>query len=135
MASRTDIVSLSRQSPRYPSRLIRHLGDHAPQSVDGIGNPEILGPASLAFFCSVKCPGDLILKTYDLADTVFIAHAAEGGKTERFCERVLAWGKTVMTLESTANANLIALGAEPIRTDTINARFKTWASHVTRPRS
>lgn len=32
-----------------------------------IGNIDILSRKLLGFFCSVKCPGDIILKTYDLA--------------------------------------------------------------------
>jgi len=35
-----------------------------------IGNLEILQRPLLGFFCSVKCPGDLILRTYDLARAV-----------------------------------------------------------------
>ncbi|MFH1740103.1 MAG: DNA-processing protein DprA [bacterium] len=212
MASPMHVVPLSRQSPRYPSGLIRHLGDDAPQSIDVVGNPEIPNLASLAFFCSAKCPGDLILKTYDLAqalrdagvpviggfhspmekeclrlllrgkqpviicparslegmrlpsewrkplaearllllspfepkhrritaplaafrnkfvaalaNTVFIAHAATASKTERFCQDILAWGKTVLTLESPENANLIHLGAKPVQP-------KTPAEHAT----
>jgi predicted Rossmann fold nucleotide-binding protein DprA/Smf involved in DNA uptake len=32
-----------------------------------IGNIDILNRKLLGFFCSIKCPGDIILKTYDLA--------------------------------------------------------------------
>jgi predicted Rossmann fold nucleotide-binding protein DprA/Smf involved in DNA uptake len=32
-----------------------------------LGNLDILNDNSLAFFCSTKCPGQLILQTYDLA--------------------------------------------------------------------
>lgn len=32
-----------------------------------IGDAALLNSSPLAFFCSVKCPGHLILKTYDLA--------------------------------------------------------------------
>jgi predicted Rossmann fold nucleotide-binding protein DprA/Smf involved in DNA uptake len=35
-----------------------------------IGNLEILNKKLLGFFCSVKCPGDIILKTYDLARSI-----------------------------------------------------------------
>lgn len=31
------------------------------------GNPGILDSTRIGFFCSVRCPGDVILKTYDLA--------------------------------------------------------------------
>jgi predicted Rossmann fold nucleotide-binding protein DprA/Smf involved in DNA uptake len=53
--------------PRYPASLGEYLGDHAPARIFSLGNLDILKQKSLALFCSVKCPGNLILKTYDLA--------------------------------------------------------------------
>lgn len=50
-----------------------------------------------------------------LADAVFVAHAAPGSKTERFCHDVLSWGKPLLTLESGENAHLLALGAKPVQ--------------------
>lgn len=164
------------------------------------GNPRLLEERLTAVFCSQRCPGDLILKTYDLArsmrdsgtpviggfqtpmekeclrillrgsqpvvicparsienmrtpadwrpalddrrllvlspfpsgqrrptaetaerrnelvavlaDRVFIAHAAPGSKTEAFARKLAAVGKPLLTLESTAKANLVDLGAE-----------------------
>jgi predicted Rossmann fold nucleotide-binding protein DprA/Smf involved in DNA uptake len=35
-----------------------------------IGNIDILNRKLLGFFCSIKCPGDIILKTYDLARSI-----------------------------------------------------------------
>jgi predicted Rossmann fold nucleotide-binding protein DprA/Smf involved in DNA uptake len=35
-----------------------------------LGDPALLHKPALALFCSVKCPGDLILKTYDLAQAL-----------------------------------------------------------------
>ncbi len=54
-----------------------------------------------------------------LADVVLVAHAAPGGKTDRFCRDVLAWGKPLLALENTDNADLLALGAAPIRPETL----------------
>ncbi|MBI3961796.1 MAG: DNA-processing protein DprA [Deinococcus sp.] len=198
---------LQRDTLPYPPALVRHLGDRAPAVVSGQGNLEILGGSMLALFCSVRCPGDLILKTYDLARAlrdagvtviggfhspmekeclalllrgkqpvvvcparsldemrlpaewrplltegrllllsrfdgkqrrvtaelatirnefvaaiaakIFIAYAGAGSKTERFCRDVLAWGKPILTLESSENANLIALGARPVQPESI----------------
>lgn len=169
-------------------------------SVRAIGSAAILESRLTALFCSRRCPGDLILKTYDLArswheeggavvggfqtpmekeclrlllrgrwpvaicpargienmriprdwrpgleegrililspfpaevrrptaklaarrndlvaalaERVFIAHAAPGGQTEAFARRVAASGKPLLTLDSPANANLFALGAQ-----------------------
>ena len=52
---------------RYPVALTTHLGDRAPELVSVIGNLEILQRKTLALFCSVRCPGNLIVQTYDLA--------------------------------------------------------------------
>ncbi|CAB1055814.1 Putative DNA processing chain A [Olavius sp. associated proteobacterium Delta 1] len=54
-------------SPDYPQPLkITDNSARYPQ-IWTIGNLEILNKKLLGFFCSVKCPGDIILKTYDLA--------------------------------------------------------------------
>ena len=45
----------------------QHLGKDALDTITAIGNLDILRHSSTAFFCSTKCPGDLIVKTYDLA--------------------------------------------------------------------
>lgn len=60
-------VHLSQSDPRYPVALTTHLGDCAPELVSVLGNLQLLQRKSLALFCSVKCPGALILQTYDLA--------------------------------------------------------------------
>jgi len=48
-----------------------------------------------------------------LADRVFVAHAASGGKTEIFCQKVLGWGKPLMTFKDPSNIALHNLGALP----------------------
>ena len=47
----------------------------------------------------------------DLAQRVFIAHAALGSKTEAFARTLSESGKPLLTLDSTANGNLEAMGA------------------------
>ena len=47
----------------------------------------------------------------DLAQRVFIAHAAPGSKTEAFASKLANAGKSLLTLDSPANSNLIAVGA------------------------
>ncbi len=61
------IKSIDRSDARYPSVLESHLGDKAPECIFALGDLDILRQKALALFCSVKCPGDLILQTYDLA--------------------------------------------------------------------
>jgi predicted Rossmann fold nucleotide-binding protein DprA/Smf involved in DNA uptake len=54
-----------------------------------------------------------------LADVLLIAYAAPGGRTERLCSEVLAWGKPLLTLENDENAGLLALGAKAVRPESI----------------
>ncbi len=51
----------------YPASLITCMDSDAPKTVTAIGTLDILEQPLLALFSSVKCPGDMILKTYDLA--------------------------------------------------------------------
>ena len=46
-----------------------------------------------------------------LAQRVFIAHAAPGSKTEAFARALAASGKPLLTLDSSANGNLVTMGA------------------------
>ena len=48
----------------------------------------------------------------DLAQRVFIAHAAPGSKTEAFASKLAESGKPLLTLDSPANTNLVEMGAE-----------------------
>ena len=57
-----------------------------------------------------------------LADIIFVAYAAPGGKTEKFCKEVRAQQKPVLTLDSPENAHLFSLGINIIRPDQIGRR-------------
>jgi len=195
-------IRIGQADDRYPQTLNHFLKTRAPKDIFALGNLDLLRQEAIALFCSVKCPGNLILKTYDLArqlrdagtvvisgfhspmekeclslllrggqpiiwslakrvtstrllkeyasalskgrllmlspfgekvkradeDTarirnefvaalasrVFVAHAAWGGKTERFCEKILGWGKPLLTFGDPGNAGLINLGARPL---------------------
>ena len=50
----------------------------------------------------------------DLAQRVFIAHAAPGSKTEAFARKLAASGKPLLTLDSPANENLVERGAQKV---------------------
>jgi predicted Rossmann fold nucleotide-binding protein DprA/Smf involved in DNA uptake len=195
------VKSIDQSDGRYPSALGSHLGDQAPECIFALGDLDILRQKTLALFCSVKCPGDLILQNYDLArqlrdagivvvsgfhspmekeclslllkgkqpviwcpakrlpanrlpkeyaapisdgrllmlspfgerikrarqdiarfrnefvaalaDQVFVAYAAPGGKIETFCKKVLGWSKPLLTFDSPSNSSLLAFGAQP----------------------
>ncbi len=60
-----ELTYLSPADSLYPPALQSCLAGQAPARIAALGNLEIPGERRLALFCSVKCPGDLILKTYD----------------------------------------------------------------------
>ena len=53
----------------------------------------------------------------DLANQVFIAHAAPGSKTEAFARKLATLGKPLLTLDSPANANMVEMGAKVVKTE------------------
>lgn len=61
------ITYIKQEDHRYPRSLVEHFGHSAPAELSALGNLCLLQQKSLALFCSVKCPGDLIVKTYDFA--------------------------------------------------------------------
>jgi len=91
-----EIFQLKQGDLVYPSAWKKFLGECHPEIITTMGNLDILNQKKLAFFCSIKCPGHLILKTYDLAQ-----HLKEAGVTviggfhspiERECLRILLRG-------------------------------------------
>ena len=91
-----DIIHFTSGDPRYPSRLKLHFGSEAHPSIAALGNLDPLRHKTLAFFCSVKCPGGLILKTYDLAQNLRDQNVAVIGgfhsPMERECLTILLRG-------------------------------------------
>ena len=51
----------------WPQQIEKRLGRESPSRLHFLGNLDILQTKPVALFCSVKCPGNLILQTYDLA--------------------------------------------------------------------
>ncbi|MGH2486381.1 MAG: DNA-processing protein DprA [Ktedonobacterales bacterium] len=83
-------------SPHYPTGPRAVLGRDAPATLTAIGNPAILANAPLALLCSVRCPGAIILKAYDLAvalrDNGVPVAGGFHSPMERECLRVLLRG-------------------------------------------
>lgn len=70
--------ALSPAHPRYPARLAVHHPD-GNVTITAIGDPAILHSPLLALLCSTRCPGRLILRTYDLAVALRDAAVAVAG--------------------------------------------------------
>lgn len=92
----TSLVWLSPSDPAFPTRLAEYLGDKAPAKIASIGNLDILNSKPVALICSVKCPGTIILQTYDLAQRLRDAGVPVIGgfhsPMERECLRILLRG-------------------------------------------
>ncbi len=54
-------------APEYPSGLRRCFGEGRPGPVTAWGGLHLLEGGLLGFFCSVRAPGDALLKIYDVA--------------------------------------------------------------------
>jgi len=58
---------LTATDARYPVRLRERLGEIADSQLTVLGNLDLLTLPKTALFCSVRCPGNAILGTYDQA--------------------------------------------------------------------
>ena len=98
----TTLVWLSSSDPAFPPRLTQYLGNEAPSRIASIGNLDILNQKAMALICSVKCPGNIILQTYDLAQRVREAGVPVIGgfhsPMERECLRILLRGSQPVIL-------------------------------------
>jgi len=61
------IACIERGREGYPPSLVRFLGEGAPERIFLLGNAKLLDVDALGLFCSMKCPGNVILKALDLA--------------------------------------------------------------------
>lgn len=91
------LVRLSPEDQRYPQGLKRYGYGPGHGIVTALGNLDILNDKSLAIFCSTKCPGQLILHTYDMARSLRQAGITVVGgfhsPMERECLSLLLRGK------------------------------------------
>lgn len=83
--------------PTFPAQIQRHLGSRCPKSLTILGNENILKHKKLALLCSIKCPGDLILQTFDLMqmlrDSGIVVISGFHSPMEKECLRILLKGK------------------------------------------
>lgn len=92
-----NITLINQADSNYPSLLKEYLADNAPETITAIGNPDILQSKTLAIFSSIKCPGKIILKTYDmmrqLRDSGITVISGFHSPMERECLNILLRGK------------------------------------------
>lgn len=83
--------------PDTPAALNRCFNAVSTPAVSMLGDLALLDGVLTGFFCSVRCPGDIILKTYDLAKALRGAEITLMGGFQSPMERefldVLLWGR------------------------------------------
>lgn len=75
----SSITRLTCDSSDYPGTACLSLGQFRFPTINALGNLAVLRSPLLALFCSVRCPGNLILQTYDLARSLRDAGIATVG--------------------------------------------------------
>ncbi len=65
--SKFPLTCIHRGKKDYPPALLFRLGQNAPASLAAVGSADLLRRKTLALICSAKCPGSIILNTYELA--------------------------------------------------------------------
>lgn len=61
------VLTLSLDDARYPPNLRERMRDDAPAQLAALGNLDLLALPKIGLFSSVRCPGHVILTTYDQA--------------------------------------------------------------------
>ncbi len=62
-----DVIAFTRSHDQWPRQLEERLDTSAPARLWAIGNFAVLAERKVGLFCSVRCPGDAILRAYDAA--------------------------------------------------------------------
>ncbi|MCY7278957.1 MAG: DNA-processing protein DprA [Phormidesmis sp. CAN_BIN44] len=65
-----ELQTIAPDNPAYPIPLKACAAFKTAPILSAIGNLSLLQKSAIALFCSQQCPGDLILKTYDLAQAL-----------------------------------------------------------------
>ena len=91
-----EIRKIPSNDPLYPPVLYEYLAEDVPSVITAIGDMGLLNTKLIGFFCSVKCPGKLIIQVHDLAHKLRQAGATVisgfHSPVEQECLRILLRG-------------------------------------------
>ena len=110
------LKTIPKNASEYPVLLLERLQDSAPESLYIIGNLNLLQKTKLALFCSVKCPGQNILKAFDFAcnlrDSQKAVISGFHSPIEKECLRILLRGKQPIIICPARSLEKMRLAAE-----------------------
>jgi predicted Rossmann fold nucleotide-binding protein DprA/Smf involved in DNA uptake len=97
-----EIRTIAAGDPSYPSRLLQHLKERAPKAIHVIGCIDLLARPTIGIICSVRCPGAIVLQTYDHAQKMKLEDLVVVGgfhsPMERECLEILLRGRAGIVL-------------------------------------
>jgi predicted Rossmann fold nucleotide-binding protein DprA/Smf involved in DNA uptake len=118
------IRRLESGKPEYPTILRDRLGDATPRRLYSLGNTAILRNRSLGLVCSIRCPGSVVIKTFDtireLRDAGVTVIGGFHSPMERQCLDILLRGSQPVILCAARGLSGLRLGADPRRAITEN---------------
>ena len=102
---------------RYPRVLHERLGDAVPSCLHAVGDTAILANGLLGLICSIKCPGSVVLKTYDAVRALREAKVAMIGgfhsPMENDCLDILLRGGQPVILCAAKGLSHLRIGPTP----------------------
>ena len=108
-------VEIKSTAASYPPQLAQRLGADARPKLSALGNLDLLALPKTALFCSARCPGKVILPTYDQAakwrDAGHCVISGFHSPVERECLQILLRGDAPVIL-CPARAMLARLPAQ-----------------------
>ena len=110
------LKTIMRKDKDYPAVLQNRLGVAAPAQLYVMGNVAVLQQRLLGLICSIKCPGSIILKTFDtiraLRDAGMTMVGGFLSPMERDCLDILLRGKQSIILCPARRLTGLRLGNE-----------------------
>lgn len=111
-----DVVYLDRNNPGFPPELRKYPTDQTPKRISVLGNLDILKEKKTAFFCSSKCPGDLIIKARDLSrkwrDDGVLVISGFHSPLEKECLTILLQGRQPVIICPARSIEIMRIRAE-----------------------
>ncbi len=101
--------------PAYAGTSQRYLGKRLSKRIFSIGNPDILENRLLALICSIRCPGSIVIQTFDamraLRDAGVVVIGGFHSPMERECLDILLRGSQPVILCAAKRLRGLRLGA------------------------